>query len=55
MFNIPKYFGFRGRALNLAISSLGSFDFLYVAHLVLISIPLVANLPLLGFLDMTKV
>lgn len=30
MFGIPKYFGFRGRALNLAISSLGSLDFLYV-------------------------
>lgn len=25
-----KYFGFRGRQLNLAISSLGSLDFLYV-------------------------
>jgi hypothetical protein len=30
MFGIPKYFGWRGRALNLAISSLGSLDFLYV-------------------------
>lgn len=31
MLGIPKYFGFRGRALNLAISSLGSLDFLYDA------------------------
>lgn len=29
---IPKFFGLRGRALNLAISSLGSFDFLYVRY-----------------------
>jgi hypothetical protein len=29
MFGIPRFFGFRGRALNLAISSLGSLDFLY--------------------------
>jgi hypothetical protein len=30
MFGFPKYFGWRGRSLNLAISSLGSLDFLYV-------------------------
>lgn len=30
MFNWPRFFGFRGRSLNLAISSLGSLDFLYV-------------------------
>lgn len=30
MFGIPKFWGFRGRQLNLAISSLGSLDFLYV-------------------------
>lgn len=29
MFGIPKFFGWRGRSLNLAISSLGSLDFLY--------------------------
>ncbi|KAF4122748.1 Sugar (and other) transporter [Geosmithia morbida] len=27
MFGIPKYYGWRGRSLNLAISSLGSLDF----------------------------
>lgn len=31
MFGIPKFWGFRGRQLNLAISSLGSLDFLYDA------------------------
>ena len=31
MFGRGKFFGMRGRALNLAISSLGSLDFLYVA------------------------
>ncbi|KAM3538773.1 hypothetical protein ARSEF1564_008316 [Beauveria bassiana] len=32
MFGIPKYFGFRGRALNMAISSLGSLDFLLFGY-----------------------
>ncbi|PKY02699.1 general substrate transporter [Aspergillus campestris IBT 28561] len=32
MFGIPKYFGWRGRALNLAISSLGSLDFLLFGY-----------------------
>ncbi|KAM3499567.1 hypothetical protein MY11210_009604 [Beauveria gryllotalpidicola] len=32
MFGIPKYFGCRGRALNLAISSLGSLDFLLFGY-----------------------
>lgn len=34
-----KYFGFRGRALNLAISSLGSLDFLYVSYAMLLRLP----------------
>ncbi|KAA8649356.1 uncharacterized protein ATNIH1004_005257 [Aspergillus tanneri] len=32
MFGIPKFFGWRGRALNLAISSLGSLDFLLFGY-----------------------
>ncbi|KAM3549937.1 hypothetical protein ARSEF4850_008595 [Beauveria asiatica] len=32
MFGIPRYFGFRGRALNMAISSLGSLDFLLFGY-----------------------
>ncbi|KAB8233946.1 general substrate transporter [Aspergillus alliaceus] len=32
MFGLPKYFGLRGRALNLAISSLGSLDFLLFGY-----------------------
>jgi sugar porter (SP) family MFS transporter len=32
MFSIPKYWGFRGRQLNLAISSLGSLDFLLFGY-----------------------
>ncbi|KAJ5669521.1 hypothetical protein N7462_010591 [Penicillium macrosclerotiorum] len=32
MFGLPKFFGFRGRALNLAISSLGSLDFLLFGY-----------------------
>ncbi|KAM3470383.1 hypothetical protein MY5147_006428 [Beauveria neobassiana] len=32
MFGVPKYFGFRGRALNMAISSLGSLDFLLFGY-----------------------
>ncbi|KAL4931400.1 general substrate transporter [Aspergillus undulatus] len=32
MFGFPKYFGWRGRALNLAISSLGSLDFLLFGY-----------------------
>ncbi|KAL4881794.1 general substrate transporter [Aspergillus karnatakaensis] len=32
MFGIPKYFGWRGRSLNLAISSLGSLDFLLFGY-----------------------
>ncbi|KAJ5900913.1 sugar transporter [Penicillium subrubescens] len=32
MFGIPRFFGFRGRALNLAISSLGSLDFLLFGY-----------------------
>ncbi|KAJ5746836.1 uncharacterized protein N7511_008532 [Penicillium nucicola] len=32
MFVIPKFFGWRGRSLNLAISSLGSLDFLLFGY-----------------------
>ncbi|KAJ5516460.1 Major facilitator superfamily domain general substrate transporter [Penicillium freii] len=32
MFGIPKFFGWRGRSLNLAISSLGSLDFLLFGY-----------------------
>ncbi|CAG8059667.1 unnamed protein product [Penicillium salamii] len=32
MFGIPKFFGLRGRSLNLAISSLGSLDFLLFGY-----------------------
>ncbi|GAB1196640.1 hypothetical protein APSETT444_005914 [Aspergillus pseudonomiae] len=32
MFGLPRFFGFRGRALNLAISSLGSLDFLLFGY-----------------------
>ncbi|GES66738.1 sugar transporter [Aspergillus terreus] len=32
MFGIPRFFGWRGRALNLAISSLGSLDFLLFGY-----------------------
>ncbi|KAJ4154173.1 hypothetical protein LMH87_010634 [Akanthomyces muscarius] len=32
MFGFPKYFGWRGRSLNLAISSLGSLDFLLFGY-----------------------
>ncbi|CAI7670240.1 unnamed protein product [Penicillium manginii] len=32
MFNWPRFFGFRGRSLNLAISSLGSLDFLLFGY-----------------------
>ncbi|KAJ5172469.1 hypothetical protein N7492_005062 [Penicillium capsulatum] len=32
MLGFPKYFGWRGRALNLAISSLGSLDFLLFGY-----------------------
>ncbi|KAL3455931.1 general substrate transporter [Aspergillus heterothallicus] len=32
MFGYPKYFGWRGRSLNLAISSLGSLDFLLFGY-----------------------
>ncbi|KAJ5826751.1 Major facilitator superfamily domain general substrate transporter [Penicillium robsamsonii] len=32
MFGIPRYFGWRGRSLNLAISSLGSLDFLLFGY-----------------------
>ncbi|KAE8367027.1 general substrate transporter [Aspergillus caelatus] len=32
MFGLPRFFGFRGRQLNLAISSLGSLDFLLFGY-----------------------
>ncbi|KAL4950159.1 general substrate transporter [Aspergillus filifer] len=32
MFGMPKYFGWKGRSLNLAISSLGSLDFLLFGY-----------------------
>lgn len=40
MFGIPKYYGWRGKSLNIAISCLGSLDFLYVAFLLSSLLPL---------------